>query len=117
MPTATADELIDRHTVEELRDAMGPEAFADIATTFCDQVTQITQRFVAAAHAADRRQASLAAHELVGLAGTVGAPRLAQLSRRAMARCRDESDTDCGPMAREMETTAAETLEAFQSYF
>ena len=116
MTIATTEELIDHSVVEELREAMGPEAFADIAATYSDQVGLIVQRFVRAAAASDRCQMALAAHELVGLAGTMGAPRLAALVRLAMARGRNEPEAYCSALASEMDAAATATLDAFQRY-
>lgn len=113
---AETEELIDHRAVEELRESMGPDAFADIAATFCDQVALLVGRFVRAAAAADSRQMNLAAHELIGLAGTVGAPRLAALGRRAMACCRNEPEADCTALADAIDSTATATLEAFRPY-
>ena len=115
--TATSHEaLIDRSTVEELQQAMGEEAFADIAATFYDQVSQLMEQFAAAAQAADLRKAGHLAHEMIGLAGTMGAPRLTDVARQAMALCRSEQSGALPDIAEVISRTGAETLEAFRAY-
>ena len=117
MLTATSHEaLIDRSTIEELQQAMDPEAFADIAATFCEQVGQLAEQFAAAARAGDLRRAGHVAHEIIGLAGTMGAPHLTATARQAMALCRGEQQAALPGIADDIVRTAAETLEAFRAY-
>ncbi len=95
---------------------MGAAAFADIAATFCDQITQIVGRFQAAAASGDVPVATHLAHELIGLAGTMGAPRLSSLARQAMAFCRNQQPEALAAMAGTIEQTGADTLAAFRAY-
>lgn len=115
--TATSQEaLIDHSVIEELQQAMGAAAFSDIAATFCDQVTRIVGAFGSAAAKGDIPGATHLAHELIGLAGTMGAPRLSNLARQAMVFCRNQQPEALATVAVAIEQAGKDTLEAFRSY-
>ena len=114
MSARNPEALIDDDVLAELRGAMGPEAFADIAATFCDQVAAMTAAFSAAARAHDQRELARIAHELVGLAGTMGAPRLVVVAREAMRLNREDCSEAMQAVAATLEREAAATLEAFR---
>ncbi len=110
------DALIDRSVIDELQQGMGPAAFADIAGTFCDQIDSLIEQFASAAEAGDVATASRLAHELIGLAGTMGAPKLSTIARQAMALCRNQDVQALPDIAGTMRRAAGETLEAFRAY-
>lgn len=115
MSARNPEALIDDDVLAELRGAMGPEAFADIAATFCDQVAAMTGAFSAAASAHDQRELARISHELIGLAGTMGAPRLVVVAREAMRLNREGCTEAMQAVAVTLEREAAATLEAFRT--
>jgi len=114
MTTTNPEALIDCEVIAELRGAMGPIAFADIAATFCDQVSLLTRDFTVAAQAGDLREVARIAHELIGLAGTMGAPRLVAVARQAMTLSRAGQNEPLEVLAETMSHEATATLEAFR---
>lgn len=115
--TATSQEaLIDHSVIEELQQAMGAAAFSDIVATFCDQIPKIVGAFGTAAAKGDIPGATHLAHELIGLAGTMGAPRLSNLARQAMVFCRNQQPEALAAIAATIEQVSDDTLKAFRTY-
>ena len=115
MTTTTDMSPLDEGILDELRAAMSDESFDELAGTFLEQLRAVGDRFVLAAAVNDRRKAEHAAHELAGLAGTMGAVRLASTSRDAMARCRTP-DADLGAVSAVIQRDAASASAAFEAY-
>jgi len=108
--------LLDDATIAELREAMSQTAFADLVTTFRDQIDQLTTRFSAATAAGDTAAAERAAHELAGTAGTLGAARLAARARQAMEACRSGATEPLEALAAAMARDGRATETAFGRY-
>jgi signal transduction histidine kinase/CheY-like chemotaxis protein len=82
-PSAAAgieDGLIDESQVEEIRDAVGDEMLSELFVAFCRDVRTEFDRVIAACHAKDRSALVIAAHTLRGVAGNLGAARIAKLA-------------------------------------
>lgn len=116
MTTDDNETLLDAETIAELHEAMSEEAFVELVSTFRDQIDGLTARFSAAAAAGDTGAAERAAHELAGIAGTLGAARLAARARLAMEACRNGAAATLGGLAATMAADGEATGEAFESY-
>ena len=68
---------INRAVIEQLREAVGKEAFADIASDFVSDTKRLEARLRRALATGDPDEARACAHELRGLAATFGAEGLA----------------------------------------
>lgn len=113
--TTGHDDLLDAAVLEDLRETMGREAFDELQTTFIEQIELVVGRLKAAGSGADHAAMERASHELAGLAGTMGALRLADAARRTMRRARDGTG-DPGEMYRELEGLAHDTVLRFRDY-
>ncbi len=113
--TATDDNLIDQNVLDELHLAMGPDAFEELCATFREQIDLVMTRLRDGARRGDDSAVAGAVHDLVGLAGTMGAPRLAAQARLAMKNVRDMAG-ERHEMASEIDATASATLVAFSVY-
>lgn len=116
MTTEICETLLDEGAIGELREAMSGEAFAELVETFRQQIDGLAARFAAAAAAGDVRAAERAAHELAGIAGTLGAARLAARARHGMEVCRGEADDGLSALGEAMADDARATGEAFEDY-
>jgi len=105
--------LLDCAVLDELREAMGAASFGELAAAFGEQIEQLAGRLVAALRRDDSRGRERAGHELAGVAGTMGALRLAAAARLAMA---EPAPAQGEALPREIEAILAATLVAFADY-
>jgi HPt (histidine-containing phosphotransfer) domain-containing protein len=82
-PSAAAgidDGLIDESQIEEIRAAVGDEMISELLVAFCQDVRTEFDRVIAACSAKDRTALMIATHTLRGVAGNLGAARIAKLA-------------------------------------
>jgi len=109
------DAPLDEAVLDELRQALSVGAFAELSGTFLEQLRMIADRFAAATAAGDHRAAEHAAHELAGVAGTMGAVALASAAREALLRCRTPC-ADLEATATALSSSATTASVAFADY-
>lgn len=83
--------LLDRPTLDELAESLGPDDFGQVIEVFLADMPPLIARLEHAVSRGDFAATFAAAHEGTGIAATLGMPRLAEAMRRIEAASRSEN--------------------------
>jgi signal transduction histidine kinase/CheY-like chemotaxis protein len=114
-PTAPAP-ILDRARLDELRQALDRGKFAGMVVEFTQSLQSRVERLPKLIQYAAWPEAAQEAHDIVSVAGNVGAARLSALAREIEKSCRARDEAECRALAARFTTEAREALRALKTY-
>ncbi len=115
-PPTLPSPAFDRARLEELREAMAAPAFAALVASFASGLKERIARAHGLVAAAGFEQAALVAHDLVGMAGNIGAMRLCALARDLEAAAKAADAARCRAAAQALAEMSEGAVAALASY-
>jgi DNA-binding NarL/FixJ family response regulator len=106
----------DRVRLDDLRAAMAPAAFGALVASFASGLDERVRRALALVAEGKFAEAAREAHDIVGMAGNMGAMRLSALARDLEIAGKAGDAARCGDAARTIAEVSGAALAALASY-
>jgi PAS domain S-box-containing protein len=106
----------DRSKLDQLSAATSPSAFASLFTSLQAGMEQRVTAALASLDAGDLEDAGHQAHDLVAIAGNVGAMRLSALARQLQLCCKTKDPEKCHAVAAALSAEAEAVLPTIRDY-
>ena len=108
--------VFDRARLDELRQVLDDQKFAGIVVEFTRSLESRVKGLSALLQRAAWPEAAQEAHDIVSVAGNIGATRLSSLSRALELACRAGNEADCLALRARLAGEAAQALQALKTY-
>ncbi len=102
--------------LDDLKAMLAPVKFVALVDQLLQGLESRLERLAAQLDAASWSDAAQGAHDVVSVAGNVGAARLSALARDLEQRCKTGEDMACRAAARVLRAEASEALRALKTY-
>ncbi len=108
--------IFDRTRLDELREALGQGKFEGLVVEFTQSLESRVEHLSKLLGRSVWAEAAQEAHDIVSVAGNIGAVRLSGLAREIERSCRAGNDTECRVLTAVFAGEAAEALQALKTY-
>jgi len=113
---AGAPPVFDGAKLDELKAIMDGQKFAGLVGQFAESLQGRIERLETLLRAANWPDAAREAHDIVSVAGNVGASRLSALARDLEKSCKASNDTGCRALSASFSNEAADAMRALKAY-
>jgi HPt (histidine-containing phosphotransfer) domain-containing protein len=114
--TSAATPIFDADKLDELKAVMDETKFTALVGQFAESLQVRVEHLQALLATSNWPDGARAAHDIVSVAGNVGAARLSALARQIEQLCKASNETGCRSLTAMFTTEAAEAFRALKTY-
>jgi HPt (histidine-containing phosphotransfer) domain-containing protein len=115
-PEAAMPPVFDAAKLDDLRTVMDQAKFSSLVGQFAQSLDERVRRLQALLEGSNWPDAAREAHDIVSVAGNVGAARLSSLARNIEISCKARNEAGCRSLSTVFTNEAADALRALKVY-